>query len=81
MDNKLISMYKPSGTKVNVNEQSIDAALKLGWTKETPRKQVNIDTMTKQQLVDYAESEFSVFLDVTHTAKRLRNKINELLGD
>lgn len=74
-------MYKQNGTQVNVNDHSIDAALKLGWSKEDPRKKANIDTMTKQQLVDYAESELSVFLDVTHTAKRLRNKINELLGN
>lgn len=80
MSNELIKMYKPSGVVVNVNHHSIDAALKLGWSKEKPRDEVNLDIMTKQQLVDYAEKEFSVFLDVTHTAKRLKNKINELLG-
>lgn len=81
MDNELIEMHKPNGVAVKVNNESIEVAKALGWTKEKPRTMVNLDTMTKQQLVDYAESEFSVFLDVTHTAKRLKNKINDLMGE
>jgi len=30
------TLYKQDGTKMEVNNNSLDFALKLGWTKETP---------------------------------------------
>ena len=36
MQHELITLYKPDGRPVNVNESSIDAAILLGWLKEDP---------------------------------------------
>ena len=32
------TLYKQDGTKMEVNNNSLDFALKLGWTKEAPTK-------------------------------------------
>lgn len=34
---KLVSMYKPDGREVKVNELSIEYASSIGWTKEKPK--------------------------------------------
>ena len=33
---ELITLYKPSGQPVKVNESSLDAAIKLGWLEKDP---------------------------------------------
>lgn len=33
------TLYKPSGKKVAVNDNSLEYALSLGWTKKKPTKQ------------------------------------------
>lgn len=30
------TLYKPNGTKVTVNDNSLSYALSIGWTKEDP---------------------------------------------
>lgn len=35
----LITLYKPNGKKVEVNENSLAHALSVGWTKEAPKKE------------------------------------------
>jgi len=32
------TLYKPNGKKVEVNDNSLQAALDLGWTKKNPVK-------------------------------------------
>lgn len=32
------TLYKPDGTKVEVNDRSLAHALSLGWTEKKPRK-------------------------------------------
>ena len=34
---ELITLYKPDGRPVKVNESSIDAAIKLGWLEKAPK--------------------------------------------
>ena len=33
-------LYKPNGKKVEVNDQSLQVALDLGWTKKKPTSKV-----------------------------------------
>jgi len=33
----LITLYKPNGKEVKVNENSLDAAIALGWTDKAPK--------------------------------------------
>ena len=33
---ELFTLYKPNGTEVEVNEDSLEHALELGWTTEKP---------------------------------------------
>lgn len=33
---ELITLYKPDGTPVQVNESSLDAAIDLGWLENDP---------------------------------------------
>ena len=35
---KLNTLYKPCGKKVEVNDDSLEYALSIGWTKEEPKK-------------------------------------------
>lgn len=35
---ELFTLYKPDGTEVKVNENSFEAAVKLGWTEKKPTK-------------------------------------------
>jgi len=41
------TLYKQDGTKMEVNNNSLDFALKLGWTKETPAE-TPAETPTKK---------------------------------
>ena len=34
---ELITLYKPNGTPVKVNEESLGAAIALGWLEESPK--------------------------------------------
>lgn len=38
-ESKLITLYKPCGKKMEVNEKSLEYALSLGWTEESPEKE------------------------------------------
>jgi hypothetical protein len=33
----LITLYKPNGVKIEVNQDSLKHALSLGWTKKKPK--------------------------------------------
>lgn len=35
---QLQTLYKPDGTEMKVNKDSLDHALKLGWTEDDPTK-------------------------------------------
>ena len=32
------TLYKPNGTEIQVNDNSLEYALSLGWTKKKPTK-------------------------------------------
>ncbi len=42
---------------------------------------LNIDTMTKKALEDYAQTHFNVELDRRRSVKKLREEVKELIGD
>ena len=46
-------LYKPNGREVEVNEQSLKAALALGWTKKDPTKK---ETAVQKKKRENAES-------------------------
>lgn len=37
MKHELITLYKPDGRPVQVNETSLDAAIALGWLENDPK--------------------------------------------
>lgn len=41
MSVELITLYKPDGRPVKVNERSLDAAIKLGWLEKYPNAKVD----------------------------------------
>lgn len=48
MSHELITLYKPDGRPVQVNESSLDAAIALGWLKEDPTAEVKKPVKTKK---------------------------------
>ncbi len=47
------TLYKPNGREVEVNDQSLKAALDLGWTKKDPTKK---ETAVQKKKREAAES-------------------------
>lgn len=43
---KLHTLYKPNGTKINVNDSSLSHAKELGWTKTNPKAKAKEDPKT-----------------------------------
>ena len=39
MSHELITLYKPDGRPVQVNETSLDAAIALGWLEDKPESE------------------------------------------
>jgi hypothetical protein len=44
MSHELITLYKPNGKPVKVNETSLDAAIALGWLEEKPQSEADKKT-------------------------------------
>lgn len=45
---KLTTMVRPSGSEIDVNENSLPHCLKMGWIKKTPDKKPKKDKKEKK---------------------------------
>lgn len=41
-------LYKPSGHEVEVNDNSLEYALSIGWTKEKPKAKKEVKKLNKK---------------------------------